>query len=504
MSDGAKLAADVYLPDTGGPFPAILVQTPYDKSRFNPSLVEGLKGVNGAASLFESSDYAVVVVDWRGFFGSKDASSPGGGNRRAQDGYECVEWVAQQAWCTGRVGTWGSSALGIIQYQTAALKPPHLTAIMPRVATFSNSYDKYYTGGVPRNEYFDAMNRIGWGVIIQQVERHPFDDFFYTLTDYVRPNEVKVPMLLVGGWFDIHDTAATYGDFVAGGDTSARQNFRLLVGPFTHSAVATDGPQGQLTFPGAGGFAREEQRRFFDRWLLGGDESYPKVTYYQTGSNEWRTSSTWPPSGVSDRRFYLGSGKLQTDAPPAISKEETFKSDPANPVPTVGGNNLNSYTLIAGPADQSAMVEKHPDGLLYSTGVLAEDLPVDGMVEVKLYVASDAVDTDVAVRITDVYPDGRSMLVTDSIQRMSLRLSLKSESLLVPGQIYPVTVKTYNIAHTFLKGHQMRLIVSASNYPRYGLNTNTAEKQGAAKPAVNTLYHDMAYPSMMVLPVAGR
>ncbi|MEW6141560.1 MAG: CocE/NonD family hydrolase [Chloroflexota bacterium] len=501
MSDGAKLAADIYLPQTEGVFPAILVQTPYDKSRFNPELVGAMKGEGDAFGFFETSSYAVVVVDWRGKFASKDAP-PGGVGQNGLDGYDCVEWVARQPWCNGKVGTWGSSALGNVQYQTAARRPPHLTAIMPRVADYSNSYDKYYTGGVLRKEYLDAMALIGWGAFSRQAQAHPFDDGFYDRKDYINPGDVRLPMLLVGGWFDIHDLTRVFNDFMAYGNVLARKDFRLLIGPFTHEGVARDGLQGQLTFPGAGSFAREEQRKFFDRWLRGADDgakNIPRITYYQTGKSEWRFSEVWPPSGVTPAPWYLQTGGGLKPSQPAESRPDMFVSNPKNPVPTVGGNNLNRWTLIAGPADQSKQVETHADVLIYTSEMLADDLTIAGDIEVKLYVSSDSDDTDVAVRLTDVYPDGRSMLVSDSIQRMSLLESFKTEQYLVLGQVYQVTIKAPAVAYTFLKGHKVRLIVTGSNYPRYALNTNT--RQGLPKTATNLLYHDPEYPSALILPV---
>jgi predicted acyl esterase len=502
MSDGAKLAADVYLPQTEGPFPAILIQTPYDKSRMWPGLVEAMKGDKDSFGFFESTRYAVVVVDWRGKFASKNNPPGKALVQGGLDGYDCVEWVAKQPWCNGKVGTWGSSALGNIQYQTAAHKPPHLKAIMPRVADYSNSYDKYYTGGVLRKEYVDAMTLIGWGAISQQVYAHPFDDGFYDRIDYINPKEVEVPMMLVGGWFDIHDLTRTFNDFMKYGSALAKRDFRLLVGPFTHEGVAKDELQGELLFPNAGGFAREEQRKFFDRWLSGIDESagtIPRITYYLTGRNEWRFSEVWPPSGVTPVAWYLQAGGGLKPSPPAGLTPDVFVSDPKNPVPTVGGNNLNRWTLIAGPADQSRRVETHPDVLIYSSEALPEAMSIAGDIEVRLYVSSDSEDTDVAIRVTDVYPDGRSMLVCDSIQRMSLRESLKAQQFLTPGRVYQVSIKAPATAHTFLEGHKVRLIVSGSNYPRYALNTNS--RQGTPKAATNLLYHDPEHPSALVLPV---
>jgi predicted acyl esterase len=502
MTDGAKLAADIYLPQSGGPFPAILVQTPYDKGKMNPGLIEAMKGGKDSFGFFKSTNYAVVVVDWRGKFASRDNPPGKPVVQGGLDGYDCVEWVAKQPWCNGKVGTWGSSALGSVQFKTAARKPPHLAAIAPRVAEYDKRYERYYTGGVERKEYIDALTLIGWAATGQGVRRHPLNDGFYDTASIVNPRDILTPMLLVGGWYDIHDLPRVFNEFMSRGNVAAKKDFRLLIGPFTHEGVAEDKPQGQMTYPGTGIFTREEQRKFFDWWLLGDEtsaRSAPRVTYYQMGRNEWRFSETWPPPSVKKVEWYVQPSGGLGQPMSGDSKPDTFKSDPHNPVPTVGGNNLNRWTLITGPADQRQKVETHPDVLIYTTAVLTEDLSVTGEIEARLFVSTDSEDTDIAIRITDVYPDGRSMLVGDSIQRLRLPSPYRVERSIVPGQVYEVAVRTPATAHTFLKGHQLRLVVSGSNYPRYALNGNS--RSGPPKVATNLLYHDREHLSSVILPI---
>jgi putative CocE/NonD family hydrolase len=175
--------------------------------------------------------------------------------------------------------------------------------------------------------------------------------------------------------------------------------------------------------------------------------------------------------------------------------------NPKNPVPTAGGNNLNRWDVTIGPTGQKVEVESHPDVLIYTSDVLNEDLSIAGEVQARLYVASDSEDTDVAVRLTDVYPSGLSMLVIDSIQRLSHRESDAEEKPLKPGEVYQATVTTYPTAQTFLKGHQVRIIVSASNYPRYDLNNGSLDRKAPPKVITNQLYHDKEHPSALILPV---
>jgi putative CocE/NonD family hydrolase len=150
------------------------------------------------------------------------------------------------------------------------------------------------------------------------------------------------------------------------------------------------------------------------------------------------------------------------------------------------------------------LVESRDDAVLFSTDVLDEDLTVDGEVRIQLYVSSDRLDTDFTVRLCDVYPDGRSMLVMDGIRRMRFRESFEEEVLMTPGEVYPVLIEMPHTALTFLAGHRIRLCISSSNYPQFDINLNNGDSlyvQGDTLIASNCLYHDVTHPSVLILPV---
>ena len=523
VSDGKKLAADIYIPEKGGPFQVILIQTPYNKNLYRPVFPQELTGQTPVASstatafggasgsFIKSTDFAIVTVDWRGRFGSSSAGGLLGGvgtaAQRQQDGYDTVEWIAAQPWCNGKVGTWGSSALGSAQYATASKQPPHLVCIMPRVSDYSNSYAAYYFGGVVRKEYMDGLTAASWGALANIITAHSTDDGFYDGKDAADPKDIKAPALLIGGWWDIHDTPSIYNLLLAKADSTAAKNFRMMICPTTHTNIARDDQEGELEFPNAGSYARNEQKKFFDYWLRGIDGSFasaPPVTYYQMGSNEWRTATQWPPAGMKRSNYYLNdSGTLTTTPASAGVAPRQFKFDPKSPVPTDGGN-IFQPGLAKGPVDQGKIVERRKDALIFTTDILSEDVDIDGEISATLYVSSDAVDTDVAIRVTDVYPDGRSMLVRDGIQRLSHMESDKTEKFITPGTVYAVTVKTYSVGQTFVKGHRIRLIVSASNYPRYGVNNGSEDRQQSPKTINDTLYFDATHASALVLPVVSK
>ncbi|MCP5118755.1 MAG: CocE/NonD family hydrolase [bacterium] len=516
MADGATLAADVYLPGAGR-YPTILTITMSSKkqavTKFFPR-----------TAAWSSGDYALVCVERRGSAGSADNPRRQGINPDGWDGHDVVEWIAGQPWSDGKVGMWGASNQGKIQSATAMTNPPHLVAIMP-AETRSTSreyrsiglvYDAVYPGGVLRLEMLqnalgDEQRKAGQpGVgMAAMARKHALDDGFFERRPEGAPTlaDVKVPVMVVGSWFDNDINRASTELFLrllAETDPKVRRHHRLLIGPWTHNGVYSDAKQGQLQFPGAAAFYQQREKQYFDYWLRGIDNSEaeaPPVAWYQMGENEWRTARTWPPAGVREVAFHVhGEGKLARNSPAAKSAPASFRSDPDNPVPTVGGQNKQKR-FGKGPHDQSAKVESHPDVLLFTTGPLERDLPVAGDVRVRAFVSSDAEDTDVAFRLTDVFPDGRSMLLRDGILRMSLRDSRKRYEFLSPGEIYEGTIATIPLAWTFRKGHRVRLIISASNYPRYDVNTNRREKTGEPAVAVNELYRDADHPSALLLPV---
>jgi hypothetical protein len=283
---------------------------------------------------------------------------------------------------------------------------------------------------------------------------------------------------------------------------------------------------GQLVFPTARYFGMKKTREFMDYWVRGIPNGFDRsqaigpadfsrrlqkgvgpITYFQMGANEWRSTETWPPKGSRETKYYLKSNKLLSqrapkDSPPPL----TFVYDPANPVPTVGGQVLTPE-LQPGPADQREKVESRSDVLVFSTSVLQKNLAIAGKVKIRLFVSSDRPDTDFTAILTDVYPDGRSMLICEGIRRMRLRQSTSREELMKPGEVYPVTIELSSTAQTFLKGHRLRLILSSSNYPKYALNLNDdgpMYRQGTGLVAKNSVYVDQRRPSALILPVVKR
>lgn len=518
MRDGQTLAANLYLPNQSDAFPVILIQTPYNKELFN------LSGLPlGIGHDIAGSDYAFVIVDWRCFYGSLPACTLN--PNRGEDGYDAVEWIADQPWSDGRIGTWGPSALGNVQFETAREQPPHLVCAVPEVASPQTSYRDYYPGGAIRTEYLETLSFLfgaaGFGLVIDNPHYNLLWQIVENTTMY--PEDIAVPMLLVGGWYD-HNT---YADFLlidtlaTNSPPAVKELHKILVGPWVHGGT---GPanlgsllQGELTYPAAENYNDLLALDFFDHHLRdidNGWEGNARYLYFQMGENEWRHSDIWPPLGTQPQTLFLhADGSIQLQPASGSTDALSFNYDPSDPSPTIGGKTL-SLALDQGPYDQAPLVESRPDALIFTTAPFEQAVELQGSVKGKLYVSSDRKDTDFTLRLTEVYPDGRSMLLGEAVQRMRFRegYAVADTAFMATGEVYPITFEFDPLANTFLPGQSLRLVVSSSNYPRYNRNMNTGGEMYPngntdtlvnALVAENTVHLNALYPSQIELPLAA-
>lgn len=508
MRDGIRLATDVYRPSLGdGPWPTILIRTPYGKQSAMDDWI--------ALFLTDIYKYSLVVQDTRGRYASEGADSMffHDGWGRLRDGYDTVEWIAEQSWCSGKIGTWGASALGITQYLLAGAAPPHLTCSFVMVAASNLYEDALFYGGEYRRSLVDQwLEKNGSGHLVDFFEQHPNYEPLYDVVNLsTRYDSVDVPIFHVGGWHDIFvqgQINAFCGIQQNGGPNAAGYQ-KLLIGPWVHDPTSACG---ELTFPDAGvDDYLNEMVQWFDYWLKGinnGIDQFPDVTYYLMGDadrtdghgNRWVEREDWPPP-TSPVKFYLGQdGLLGRQTPSDYEPADEYTYDPDDPVPTVGGRNLN---IPAGSYDQRS-VESRPDVLVYTTDPLLDPLTVVGRVTVTLWASSDAVDTDFTAKLCDVYPDGRSMLVADGIVQARHRDTVWEEEFLAPGQIYEFTIDLWSTAIVFEPEHRIRLSISSSNFERFETNPNTGEpfrQNTGSIPAHQVVYHDPDHLSALVLPV---
>jgi hypothetical protein len=504
MRDGVKLATDVHLPVGAGPWPAVVGRTPYGRA--------------GGKALFERGTqlgYAVVMQDVRGrgeSEGSHNIVLTNGGLHKHQDGYDTIEWVAAQPWCNGDVVTWGGSALGVDQLRTAPTRPPHLRAQHIFLAYYDMYHDAAYQGGVWRKALLETWLEATKSdpINLETFLAHPnYDAFWDALNLEQHVAKVNVPAVFQGGWYDMFGQG-TIDAFVAintRGDVGARGKCRLVMGPWAHG-VSYD----FTGYPNADPPPAADAFRWYDHWVKGADNGVADdspVTYYVMGArdepdtpgNVWRTASQWPPPTTATPFYMHADGGLSRARPSIDDASRTYDYDPHNPVPTIGGANRRGDN---GTKDQRP-VEGRPDVLLFTTDRLAAPIEVTGRVRARLWVSSSARDTDFTVKMTDVYPDGRSMLVLDGILRARHHRSLRREDFLEPGSTYPIDVDLWSTSLILNRGHRIRIAVSSSNAPRFDPNPNTGDAFRANDRtviAMNTLHLNAEHPSHVVLPIA--
>ena len=502
MRDGVKLATDIHLPDGEGPWPAILVMTPY-----------GRKGVAELAAEGAQRGYAFVVQDFRGRFDSEGDDYPvfvhcGWGEH--QDGYDTVEWIARQEWSSGKVGGFGISAPGIALNMTAPSRPPHLVCCYVGVA-FSSMYTQAaYQGGAFRKSLiegwlggneFDPRN-------LETIRAHPTYDEFWKQIDPERvASRVNVPTMFLGGWYDIF-TAGTLNSFVTiheRGDEGARGRCRLVMEPYGH------GRSEDLVFPNAEHPKSANMWSWFDLWLKNGGKGLDKVPVVQyfvmgdpddpkTPGNRWKTADEWPVEANAVHVYLHTDHKLRLEPPQEMFGSLAFKYDPKKPVPTIGGANL---TITKGPRDQRP-VEDRSDVLVFDSPTLDRHVEIIGPIKVRLWASSTAPDTDFTAKVCDVYPDGRSMLVLDGIVRASYRNSIESRDPMETGEIYELLIDLWSTSFVISPGHRLRVAISSSNSPRFEPNPNTgglSGSNGKTQSATNTIYMNASHPSHIELPV---
>jgi len=512
MRDSKFLAADCHMADTSGTtqYPVILIQTPYNRLLYRFGMPMGI-GTNLAAS-----PYAFVIVDWRGFYGSVSAAvaQP----NRGQDGYDVIEWITNQPWSNGKVGTWGPSALGKIQFMTAREQHSAHVCAAPLVAAPQYKYQEYYPGGVYRKEYVDQLDALGYGMsstLLANPHYNALWAYMENTTNY--PSEIEIPVFMVAGWYD-HNIQLML-DFFQGlhlqSPISVRDKHKILIGPWAHGGFGTaqvgTGQQGELFFPEAAGWSDSLALRFFDFYLRDISNSWenePVVRYFMSGPMTWQTASNIPELQLpSDTLYFQHNGDLQAEFPTQPNLVRIYDYNPADPSPTIGGMTLRQ-DLLQGPYDQSPVVESRSDILVFSSEVLSQAVTVKGKIKIHLFISSNRKDTDFSIRLTDVYPDQRSILLREGIIRARFRngYTVNDTVFMQSGQMYQVVVELDHLAHTFMPGHKIRINVSSSNYPRYDNNLNnggTMYVPGDTLVATNTLYCNSTNASFVTIPMIG-
>jgi predicted acyl esterase len=502
VRDGTKLAVLVTLPEGEGPWPAVLIRTPYGKES---------PGLAGASVDFAGMGYAQVVQDTRGRFDSEGEF--GRFEHEKFDGFDTIDWIARQPWCNGKVGMFGVSAGGILANLAAMAQPPNLVCSFVVVAHGCDFRFGTYNGGVFLKDLNERWFKALGSPLAPSL--HPriavYDDVAAGMDMRNHYHLVHIPTFNVCGWYDcfVESGIENFEGLQTHGGVGARGNQRLVVGAFGHFPL-----NGRLKYPPEASqpdFAALEG--WFARWLKGAPSALfdePPVRYFLMGDamdasapgNVWRTSDVWPPRGSEERPLWLGAHGELRDAPSEQSAVLSYEYDPRDPVPTVGGNNL---FLPRGPMDQSKLSGRR-DVLRFQTAPLAEPMEISGRVAAELVVSTDAEDTDFMVKLVDVYPDGYEALVLDQPMRLRYREGFDKPQRARSGEAYRLRVNLGTTALVVNKGHRLAVHVSSSNHPRFERHTNTWDPVGSydeARTARNSVHVGGAEGSRILLPVVG-
>jgi hypothetical protein len=534
MRDGKRLATDIWLPAAPGRYPVLLARTPY--------LRTGLH-LHEWARYFAAKGYVFAVQDTRGRGDSDGEFEFFAGDGR--DGSDAIEWLGTRPWSNGKVGTLGLSYLGTVQWLAAREHPRHLVCMAPTApggrwfeevpylgGAFVHQWALNWVNGVSgRIEQGPNLAGLDWEAVLAHRPlltadsalgrvmplyrawlSHPTDGPYWQRIEFT-PRDfaaIDIPTLTTTGLFDGDQPGSLFYWRGLMAHAPHRDRHWLMIGPWEHEATFAGGPDkvGDTELSPDGQVDHKAiHLAFFDWCLKGATPRFdaPRARIYFTGSNRWRTFDEYPPMAATARTLYLASGGHANTAngdgrlswaPPADSPPDRFRYDPKHPVPG----------SMADEGLDRRGIQERTDVLVYTSDPVSASIDVVGNVVVNLEAMSDAKDTDFTAVLTDVGPDGRALQLGPriSIRRARYRNGFQKEELLVPGAPAKFQIELYDIAHTFLAGHRVRLEISSSASPYYNPNQNTGNPVAtdtAWRVANQTVLHDRAHPSSISLEV---
>jgi putative CocE/NonD family hydrolase len=549
MRDGVVLRADVFRPLDAGRRPTLVYRTPYDKSGTAKDSIVAAAVRRG---------YIVVLQDVRGRYAS--AGEFQAYHQEGKDGYDTIEWAAAQPWSNGRVGTFGLSYPGAVQWLAALESPPHLVAMAPAM-TFASPTHFWYTGGVWDSSWLlwtwlnmapDLRRRTGvdgertyeaaratWktagraalmsrplsalpafkGLAPWYYEwmRHPPYDPWWDWAEIAgKYGRVSAAVLNLSGWHDemygpVGATTNFAGLVAARGGDARTARTQVVIGPWTHGTdLATTRIGAREMGPAASLDYDTLVLDWMDRWLRDVDnrvDRQPPVRAYVMGANAWRTGEAWPPP-AEPRPLYLAGTATAAGKPgtlswtaPSVASTSRFVSDAARPVRDPHDGEFGALDFRA--------LSRDPGVVTYDSAPLDGDLEVLGPIAASMFVSVDAPDTDLWVKILDVHPDGTAYNVMSAgldVVRASYRNRRPERELLQPGTAYRLDFSTLMTGNRFLKGHRIRVALMASFAPNmsWNLHTGALEFDSAATATARiTVHAGGEHPSRIVLPVVA-
>jgi putative CocE/NonD family hydrolase len=361
------------------------------------------------------------------------------------------------------------------------------------------------------------------GIYEEMITRKPNDPEWYQGGLYHDDMDFGVPGFWFVSWYDVSaGPNLTLFNHIRENATDPliRDNQYLVIAPTLHCGFtrATENTVVGERNVGDATLAYSEMiYDWFDFWLKEQPnditDELPRVRYYTMGSNQWQTAEQWPPRNSELTHFYLsssgnansrlGDGVLASE-PPSVDIPDTFVYNPMEPVPSYGGNVCCTGNAVQGGAFDQSDMELRDDILVYTSEPLEEGMEVSGFIESTIYLSSDVKDTDITIKLIDVYPDGTAYNLDETIQRVRYREGYDKEVFMENDNVYKVKLSPMSTSNYFKEGHKIRIEISSSNFPRFDRNLNTGgnnydESEGVI--ATNSIHHSEQYPSHILLPV---
>jgi len=530
MRDGIELHTQIFFPrgyarDKSKKYPAIIDRSPY-----------GYGDMEWITDIFLPFDFVAIGQDMRG-----TEKSQGNFTMWALDKYDSEDlgnWIVAQEWSDGRVMSFGASADGLASLQMPFNNPSFIAAQYIAWAP-AKMYDILFPHGTYKQETAEE-----WLLGLTM----PNPDFVYTNIELTHKNEahtdfwkqieldadvyknVKYPSGFWGGWYDLFIVGLieAFDGYNNLSDESVRHTSQITIDPLGHCIEAAEFfPQN--AYEGRTGIVIGQLFEVYGIRPVTRD-NIKNVTFYVMSSNDeaglavgqyWTSLDTFPTPRMID--YYIHSDKTATTSRPGIKSDEaestSYIYDPANPVPTAGGNNLPPSiggSIMCGPQDQ-AELDKRSDVITFQTETFSDALPLSGPLLATIYVSSDAIDTDFMVKISDVYPTGEARLIQDNAVRMRWRedtccqpYAEKKPVFMEKDKVYEINMNLWNTSYIIAPGHALRFSISSSNNPRFSVNPNNGllladpAYPGVNITATNTIYHSFKYPSKVTLPVVFK
>lgn len=594
MRDGKRLCTEIYIPkDHTQNYPFLMERTPYSAGPYGDTLYRGGLGPN---SRLMHDGYIFVYQDVRGRFmseGDFEEMSPAKDQHKTKqetdestDTWDTIEWLLKHVKNNnGRVGLWGISYPGFFASASLPDAHPAIKAVSPQApvtdefigddanhngafflldnfdfdnffdvprptpvksygrdlfhAEIHDAYRFFLDLGPLRNtnnaEYFNNQGKI-WN---EYLAHSTYDSYWQARNIRTHLRNIKPAVLVVGGWFDAEDMFGSLRTYEAIEKQSTPNDNHLIMGPWTHGgwAAKTWTKFGALDFQqNVNDYYHEIETGFFNHYLKDSATApLAEATVFETGSNQWKTYSTWPPKEAQPVKFELRAGgglsapvirsvqeMLENKAPGTATGStnaayDEYLSDPAHPVPYIDGihgGRDNAYIVT----DQRFAAER-PDVLVYQTAPLTDSLIVTGRLKADIFLSSTGTDADLVVKLIDVLPGkedgiqtttsdpkGYERLVRAEVFRCKFRNSYEKPEPLVTGQVEEVAFDINEIAHTFKKGHRIMVQIQSSWFPLVDMNPQTfcnIPTCGEAdfQKATIRIWHDAAHPSGIILPV---